>query len=594
MKHQELNKEELFVKYDRQSMEKVWPLIRPFRGLLLLSVLAMIVLNAIGITMPWLLKVAIDRVIPNADYTLFAILCGVMLIIYTARGLMRYVAATLVDYTGIRFIVDLRQKLFRHLQSLSLRFYEEYRTGKLISNVISDVALLNMMMRTVTQFGEQLFQLLLIAVLLLFINWQMGLVVFISIPFHYINFRFFKVLMRKDQMIFQEKVSEISANLSETLSGVKVVKSFAKERQECLNFFRNLRPTIDMQMRVTNDHIGLWCVFDMLSLITYLLVIGMGIKLVKEGGMTLGEFVAFYSYVGMLLNPINVLSSLSITFAQGTVGAQRIVHLLNTIPEIKECPNPIHPEKLTGNIEFKNVCFSYDKNSDKKLTIDDFTLNIKPGQKIALVGASGSGKSTISNLLLRFYDVISGSIKVDGIDIRKLSLDSYRNHIGVVLQEPFLFSGTVRENIAYAKRDATAEEIEHAAEMANVAEFVSRMPDGYDTVIGEHGDSLSGGQKQRLAIARAVLKNPSILILDEATSALDTVSEFLVQEALDRLMQNKTTIIIAHRLSTVKNADMIVVLDSGKIVQRGTHDELISQPGAYKELYQTQRKMARH
>ena len=215
-----------------------------------------------------------------------------------------------------------------------------------------------------------------------------------------------------------------------------------------------------------------------------------------------------------------------------------------------------------------------------------------PGQKVALVGPSGSGKSTLSNLLLRFYDVNSGVIKVDNLDIRRLSLDSYRSHIGVVLQEPFLFSGTVRDNISYAKPEATEEEIEEAARMANVEEFITQLPDGYDTMIGENGASLSGGQKQRLAIARAILKNPSILILDEATRALDTVSEYLVQEALDRLMEGKTTIIIAHRLSTVRNADTIVVLDSGKIVQQGTHDELMAQPGIYRELYQTQRKMA--
>ncbi|MBR2374097.1 MAG: ATP-binding cassette domain-containing protein, partial [Lentisphaeria bacterium] len=263
---------------------------------------------------------------------------------------------------------------------------------------------------------------------------------------------------------------------------------------------------------------------------------------------------------------------------------------LNTIPEIKECDNPLYPSKLTGLIEFKHVSFYYTK--EKPPVINDFSLTVTPGQKVALVGPSGSGKSTLSNLLLRFYDVNAGSIKVDNLDIRRLSLNAYHSHIGVVLQESFLFSGTVRENISYAKPEATVEEIEEAARMANVEEFISQLPDGYDTIIGENGASLSGGQKQRLAIARAILKNPSILILDEATSALDTVSEYLVQEALDRLMEGKTTIIIAHRLSTVRNADTIVVLDTGKVVQQGTHDELMAQPGIYRDLYQTQRKMA--
>ncbi len=586
----DISSDDLVKKYDRQSLEKVLPLIKPYRGLLIAAICTLIMFNSIGITMPWLLKIAIDRVIPNADYMLFWVLCGAMLIIYTARVLLRYVASYLVDYTGIRIMVDLRQKVFRHLQSLSLRFYEEYRTGKLISNVISDVALLQMMVRTMIQLGEQVFQLILIAGLLLVINWKMGLLVFISLPIHFFNFYHFRKVMRKDALVLQEKMSEISANLSETLTGVKVVKSFSKERSECLNFFQNLRPVVDMQMRLTVWGVGLWTVFDMVSLATYLSTIGLGIIFVKDYSITIGEFVAFYSYVGMLLNPVNILSGLTMTFTQGMVGASRIVNLLNTIPEITEVPNAIRPENIQGNIVFEHVNFGYGKGG--ALVINNFTLNIRPGQKVALVGPSGSGKSTITNLLLRFYDIDSGAIRVDNIDIRKMNLDSYRNNIGVVLQEPFLFSGSIRENIAYAKRDATNDEIEESARLANVSEFVERLPDGFDTVIGENGASLSGGQKQRLAIARAVLKNPTILILDEATSALDTVSEFLVQEALDRLMEGKTTIIIAHRLSTIKNADVIVVLDSGKIVQKGTHLELMEQQGIYSDLYQTQKKMA--
>lgn len=589
-KSRELSNEEIIKKYDKSSLIKVFPMLKPYRKLMLASLFTLIVFNSIGITMPWMLKIAIDRVIPNADYMLFWVLCGSMLIIYTARCLLRYVSNYTMDYTAIRIIIDLRQKVFKHLQSLSLRFYEEYRTGKLISNVINDVTLLQMLVRTLTGFAEQLFQLGLIAMLLLVINWRMGLVVFLTLPIHYCNFMYFRKILRRDSLILQEKMSEISANLSETLSGVKVVKSFSKERSESLSFFQSLRPVLGMNLRLTMGNVGLWTIFDMVSLGTYLCTIGMGIMFVKDYSITIGEFVAFYSYVGMMLNPINALSSLSMTFAQGMVGATRIMNLLETIPEIKEAPRPVKMDKLEGNIVFDHVIFGYGK--DKKPVINGFNLTIKPGQKVALVGPSGSGKSTISNLLLRFYDVDSGAVKVDGIDIRKMGLDAYRNSIGVVLQEPFLFSGSIRENIAYAKREATNAEIERAADLANVTEFVERLPDGFDTVIGENGASMSGGQKQRLAIARAVLKNPSILILDEATSALDTVSEYLVQDALDKLMEGKTTIIIAHRLSTIKNADVIVVLDSGRIVQKGTHMELMEQPGIYRELYQTQKQMS--
>ena len=587
---QEIDRKALLASYERQPLGKIYALFKPYRKMLIASFALMVSLNMVGLTLPWMLKIAIDRVLPNADYLLFWVLCFAMTIVYLTRCLLRYLASYTVDYTGIRLIVDIRQKVFKHLQSLSLRFYEAYRTGKLISNVISDVALLNMMMRITTALGEQLFQLLLIIFLLLILNWQMALVVLLSLPVHFCNFYFARKALRADSMVMQEKISEISANLSETLTGAKVIKSFAKEQTECRRFFQNLRPTVAMQMKITLDNIGLWSVFDMVTLFTYLATIGMGIMHVQSGKVTIGEFVAFYTYVGMLIGPIQSLSTQVVTLAQGMVGASRVVKLLNTIPEIKECANPIHPERLTGHIEFQHVVFSYDE--DKAPVINDFTLEIQPGEKVALVGPSGSGKSTLSNLLLRFYDVTGGAILVDGYDVRRLGFEAYRKNIGVVLQEPFLFSGTIRDNIAYAKEDATAEEIEKAAEMANIAEFIKGLPDGYDTVVGENGASLSGGQKQRLAIARAVLMNPSILILDEATSALDTVSETVVQEALDRLMIGKTTVIIAHRLSTVRNADKIIVLDRGRVAQKGTHDELMEQPGIYRELYQTQRRMA--
>jgi subfamily B ATP-binding cassette protein MsbA len=382
-------------------------------------------------------------------------------------------------------------------------------------------------------------------------------------------------------------MSEISANLSETINGVRVVKSFSKERTENKNFVSQLRPAFDIGIDVAMKGVYCWIIADIINISSIVIVLGTGGYFVSRGKMTLGDFVAFYTYLGMLVAPIVQLSGLSTAISQGLAGASRIIRLLDTIPEIKESKNPIFLEEVTGNVEFKDVSFGY----NGKPVLKDFSLKINPGQKVALVGPSGSGKSTIANLLLRFYDISGGEILIDRKEIKKLNLESFRGKIGVVLQEPFLFSGTIEENIAYAKNNASKAEIKRAAKMANVEEFVDKLENGYKTEIGENGTMLSGGQKQRIAIARAILRDPRILILDEATSALDTVSEYLVQEALDNLMKNRTTIIIAHRLSTVKNADLIVVMEEGKIKQTGSHEELISIDGLYSEMYKTQEEI---
>ena len=562
--------------------------LKPYHGLIILACISNTLFSALALALPWMLKIAIDRVLPTADYGLFFILCGVMLTTYSVRSVIRYIAGVLGSYLVYRTMVDIRFKLFRHLQSLSLRFYEEYRTGKLVSNVISDVGLLQQFVSSIVSMADQIIMLILISGMLLVINWQLGLLVLAIAPLHFMNFAYFRKKLKTSSKSFQERMSIISANLAETINGIKVVKSFGQEHNESVSFFKCLRPTVTLGLRLNllSNFCGIFA--DMLSICTYLLVIGVGIRFVQHQIMTIGEFVAFYSYVGQLMGPISIFSTFSTTISQGLAGAERIGKLMNIIPEIQDAHDPIKAGKLRGEITFENVSFKYDDQP----VIKDLDLKINSGKKIALVGPSGCGKTTLGNLILRFYDVTSGRILIDGIDIRKYAKDSFRNNVAVVLQEPFLFSGTIKENIAYAKKDATNEEIIAAARMANVEEFVNMLPHGYKTVIGENGASLSGGQKQRIAIARAILKNPSILILDEATSALDTVSEYLVQRALDNLMEGRTTIIIAHRLSTIKNADQIVVMKSGKVEESGTHDELMQKDGTYHNLYTIQQKTA--
>ena len=566
---------------------KVSSLIRQYRGLILLSALTSVMFSSLALTMPMMLKVVIDRVLPSRDWALFFLLAAVMIAIYILRFTMRIITGNLGTYTVTRILLDVRQRIFKHLQNLSLRFYEEYRTGKLISNVISDVALLQGLISLCISMVDQFFTMAFITFAVFFINWKLALIAMCALPIHFINFFIFNKIIRKNALLMQEKMSEISANLAETINGIRVVKSFSKGRAESLHFFKNMRPTLELAIKMNQEGNVCHGIYEMLTLFTYLIVICGGIFAVGND-FSIGDFVAFYTYIGLQVGPIVVLAAQMNVLSQGLAGAQRIMKLLKVIPDITDAPDAVDAGRLTGRISFDHVSFKY---ADTPV-LRDFSLRIEPGEKVALVGPSGCGKSTISNLLLRFYDVCDGSIKVDGEDIRTFTQDSYRANIGVVLQEPFLFSGTIRDNLAYARPNASMEEIRKAAELANVAEFVEKLDKKYDTVIGENGASLSGGQKQRIAIARAVLKNPGILLLDEATSALDTVSEKLVQQSLDTLMEGRTTIIIAHRLSTIRNADKIVVLKSGQIEQLGTHDELMAQDGTYRELYTTQQKAA--
>lgn len=566
---------------------KVSSLIRQYRGLILLSALTSVMFSSLALTMPMMLKVVIDRVLPSRDWALFFLLAAVMIAIYILRFTMRIITGNLGTYTVTRILLDVRQRIFKHLQNLSLRFYEEYRTGKLISNVISDVALLQGLISLCISMVDQFFTMAFITFAVFFINWKLALIAMCALPIHFINFFIFNKIIRKNALLMQEKMSEISANLAETINGIRVVKSFSKGRAESLHFFKNMRPTLELAIKMNQEGNVCHGIYEMLTLFTYLIVICGGIFAVGND-FSIGDFVAFYTYIGLQVGPIAVLAAQMNVLSQGLAGAQRIMKLLKVIPDITDAPDAVDAGRLTGRISFGHVSFKY---ADTPV-LRDFSLRIEPGEKVALVGPSGCGKSTISNLLLRFYDVCDGSIKVDGEDIRTFTQDSYRANIGVVLQEPFLFSGTIRDNLAYARPNASMEEIRKAAELANVAEFVEKLDKKYDTVIGENGASLSGGQKQRIAIARAVLKNPGILLLDEATSALDTVSEKLVQQSLDTLMEGRTTIIIAHRLSTIRNADKIVVLKSGQIEQLGTHDELMAQDGTYRELYTTQQKAA--
>ena len=552
-----------------------------------MSGLTMLMFTGLGLLLPWFLKIIIDYCLEGNFGLLYLLLFGI-LITFGLREIFFYVSHYLFFYAGQRILFGVRIKLFKHLQTLSLRFYQEYRTGKLISNILTDVAMLQGMTNVVMMsLVQHLFTLVCVLIALASLSPKLTLASLFLIPCQIINFTYFRKKMSADSNELRERMSEVSANLAETINGIKVVKSFGKERAENREFVERLRPAFDVSIALNMKGVYTWMISESLNVIAIVITLAYGAHLVVNGDISVGTLVAYYSYLQMLTGPLNALSGLSLTISDGMVSVNRISKLLEAVPEIAESKNPRELKEAKGHLKFDSVYFGY---TNEKPVLKNFTLDVTPGLKVALVGPSGSGKSTIASLLMRFFDVNQGKIEIDGIDIRDMSMESLRDHVGIVLQDSFLFSGDIEENIRYARPDATRAEVIAAAKMANAHEFITDLPKGYHSEVGENGVMLSGGQKQRLAIARAILKNPSVLVLDEATSALDTVSEAVVQEALDKLMENRTSIIIAHRLSTVRNADMIVVLKDGEVAQTGSHEKLLLEDGIYRELYVMQLK----
>ncbi len=568
--------------------KELYRFVKPYRGLIAVCIVFHMCSTGLGLIMPWVMKIIIDKALGGSDLSLLYFLLGSVVLLYWVRAFFWYTSNFFTHYPVLRMLFDLRVKLFKHLQSLSLRFYQEYRTGKLISNILTDVSVLQGMVSTVVVgMSSSVFALVFVTVALILLSPTLSMVCVFVLPVVYFIFSRFKRVLNRRSMELREHMSEVSANLAEVINGIKVVKSFGKERTENRNFIEMLKPSFDMSLGLSMTNVTLAIIMDQLAIYTLVTVLGIGGYMVSTGNLTIGELVAFYAYMQMFFNLVAQMTNFAPAISDGSVSAERLLKLMAAVPEIKEKENPIRMPHSQGHVLFENVGFQYSVN---RPVLNSFSLDVTPGQKVALVGPSGSGKSTIASLLMRFFDVNSGRILLDGIDIRDLTLDSLRRNVGIVLQESFLFSGTIEDNIRYGKQDASFEEIVEAAKMANAYEFIRDLPHGFKSEVGENGVSLSGGQKQRLAIARAVLHNPAVLILDEATSALDTVSESVVQQALDKLMEGRTTIIIAHRLSTVRNADIIVVLKDGCMVQKGSHEKLLLDDGVYRELYAMQLK----
>lgn len=512
-----------------------------------------------------------------------------VMLAFFLKNLFGYLQAYFLAYAEQGVVKDIRNQAYKHLHKLPMGFFKNEKTGNLISRIINDVSVVQSSVSTVfLNMVREPITILVFLGIALSISWQLTLFSFVVLPISLIFIALLGLKLRKQSSILQQSIAEITNLLYETISGVKIVKAFGMEEYENKKFFNGtlsyFKKTLGM-VRVRNLSSP---VTEFLSVVVGALIIYYGGKIVIEGGgLKASEFLGFLFAIFQLMTPIKELSGVNNRIQESSAAGERIFEIIDIEPAIKNIETPISKNDFTRNIIFDNIAFHY-SDSDE-LVLKDVSFEVKKGEIIALVGPSGGGKSTLVDLLPRFYDPTSGAIYYDGIDIKNIKIEDLRKLLGIVTQETILFNESIKNNIAYGLENYSFDKIVEASKMANAHSFIEELPDGYDTIIGERGLKLSGGQRQRLSIARALLKNPAIMIFDEATSALDNQSEMLVQEAIERLMQNRTTFVIAHRLSTIRNATKILVIDKGKIIQSGTHNDLINiDNGVYKRLYEMQ------
>ena len=560
--------------------------IRPYVKHLAFAIVCIVLAAAANLYVPWIIKDMIDKVLMERDMAMLNLIAGGIIVVFFFRGIFYYGQSYLVSFVGQRVVIDIREALFEKFQRMPLAYFDRHQTGEIMSYVTNDVqALQNALVDKLIELVTESSVLVGSIVLMFYLDWKLTLITLITVPLVGQAMNIFGKKLKKSGIVIQERLADINSLLQESISAVRVVKSFVRERHEIARFHRQNELNFQAEMKNVQLTSLLTPTVEFLAAITVTFILWIGGYEVVQGDLTAGALVAFLTYAVNLANPVKRISRIYGTVQRAMAAADRVFDVIDMEETIHDKEGAVPLPEIEGRVAVKDVSFSYKEGAP---ALSHVSLEASPGQLIAFVGPSGAGKSTIANLIPRFYEVNEGVIEIDGHDVRDVTLDSLREQIGIVPQETMLFSSSVRENIRYGRLDATDEEIEDAARAANAEEFILQLPEGYETKIGERGLNLSGGQRQRIAIARAILKNPRILILDEATSALDTESEKIVQAALDKLMVGRTSFAIAHRLSTIFNADCIYVIDGGHIVEQGTHEELLAAGGLYSTLYNIQ------
>ena len=565
-----------------EALRRIFGFTKPFRGRLITALVLSLLTASVWLVLPLGLRTMVDAVFEEANRGLLDQLTLLLLGLFIVQAAIGFAGYYLLEWTGERLVTDLRKKLYSHLHELDLRFFSSQRTGDLTSRLTNDVGTVRTAVTTsFVELIRQVMMLLGSMALMVVLDWQMSMIILLTVPPVTLLARYFGQIIRKLAREVQDRLADTTAIAEEAISSIRVVKSFSREEYERERYddaVQKLFKTAIRRLWVSNLF---WTSVGTLFMMALIGLFWFGGVSVLNGRLTSGDLVAFVFYAFNIARNVGGLSQLYTTFNSAAGASERLFELFDTESDTsdKEGAQPI--PRIAGAIEFDGVSFSYE---EENTILHQINTAIRPGETVALVGPSGAGKTTLLNLIPRFYDPDSGVVRIDGEDISGVTMQSLRDQIAVVSQDVQLFNMTVQENITYGRLGASREEVEEAARAANAHEFILELIEGYDSVVGERGTKLSGGQKQRIAIARAILRDARILLLDEATSSLDSTSEALVQEALDRLMDQRTTIVIAHRLSTVQHADRILVIDKGRIVQEGRHEELFVQEGLYREL----------